>query len=68
MLDLGGRLVLAGILVTLSVAIALTFAGGDAGRLEALAITPLVLPLVLVMDLFFIWLSTVRLRRFEWVN
>jgi hypothetical protein len=68
MLDLGGRLVLAGILVTLSVAIALTFAEGGAGRLEVLAILPLILPLVLIMDVFFIWLATVRLRRFEWAN
>jgi hypothetical protein len=68
MLDLGGRLVLAGILVTLSVVIALIFAEGGAGRSTTLALMPFELLLVLLLDLFVVWLSTVRLRRFEWMN
>jgi hypothetical protein len=65
MLNLGGRLVLAGILVVLSVAIALAF-----GSRGASALAPLVLPVgafVLLTDLFAVWLSTARLRRFEWL-
>lgn len=68
MLDLGGRLVLAGILVTLSVVIALTMAEGGDGPLGTFALLPFLLPLVLSVDLFAIWISTVRLKRFEWLN
>jgi hypothetical protein len=71
MLNLGGRLVLAGILVALSVVIALAFAESHAGFLGAYALAPLVFPVgcvVLISDFFFVWLSAARLRRFEWMN
>jgi len=71
MLNLGGRLILAGILVALSAVIALAYAEGDAGSLRAFSPSPLVIPfviLVVMSDLLVVWASTIRLRRFEWLN
>jgi hypothetical protein len=71
MLNLGGRLVLAGILVALGVVLALAFAGGDPGFSRADSVAALALPLValaLLADLILLWMSATRLRHFQWLS
>ena len=72
MLNLGGRMLLAALLVVMSVAIAITYAerGGrleDARALLAAWSVPAALA-VLLLDGFAIWATATRLRRFQWLN
>jgi hypothetical protein len=70
MLNLGGRLVLAGILVALSVTIAIFYAEGAAGPAAEQA-TPWVAPLAAIalgIDLIVVWAAASRLRRFQWMD
>jgi len=70
MLNLGGRLVLAGILVALSVTIAIFYAEGAAGPQagEASAWIPPMIGIALGVDLIVVWAAVSRLRRFQWMD
>ncbi|HEV8247484.1 MAG TPA: hypothetical protein VGP93_17025, partial [Polyangiaceae bacterium] len=70
MLNLGGRLVLAGILVALSVTIAVFYADGAAGPQAAEAsvwVAPIA-GIALGLDIIVVWAAALRLRRFQWMD
>jgi len=71
MLNIGGRMLLAGLLVIMSIGIAITYAergqAGDARGLLAAWIVPSVL-VILVLDVVAVWATALRLRRFQWLN
>jgi len=70
MLNLGGRLVLAGILVALSVTIAIFYAEGAAGPAagEASAWLAPIAGIALGLDVIVVWAAASRLRRFQWMD
>jgi len=71
MLNLAGRMTLAGILVVLSLAIAFTYTERTPEVGARFSIVALALPavgVVLLLDIVVIWIASARLRRFEWLN
>ena len=72
MLNIGGRMLLAGLLVIMSIGIAITYAerGGGAeeisGLLAAWSVPGILV--ILLLDALAIWATALRLRRFQWLN